>query len=709
MRRLCLFVHTPVTPSLGLGVNSIAIGDLFTPHALKLDEELFPLLLEAKPCVILASIADSESSAAVYNLMREFKEFRMSNGSAARDPGLRIVIVSEGQIPRLNWASLGIYELIIGPVQANVLTYKLNRHYHKAIDAGDPEPDTTPANLLKDVEMKAEASSTPEWKTFTSSPLEKLQTRVFKKSETEVKEISLRVAIPGLNPAAGKWKKSDVQMDPPPEWNWEYSQETPEGPTKWSFRGEEPVYHPEDGTWQFISTLPKLLSYGRNTTGIPDVQFEYLPKPSPDGEGKLNVKADLQVKSIRTQTYSEPNSDLDPLIVDDSKKIAENEISQDEIAAAMADLENAILEKKQNYGAMPREREKSAGPGWGKAPDLRGEDSGANSDANSADAKNRTREKLKPNYGEVPRERDLDPESNAANEKKKRSAREGLKPHYPPLRELAPGEEASEADSEAKPKGLEKNKDFPLQKERETSSPDSSNANRVSAQNERNDAKKSSEPADEPLGNEFTKQKGSLSKDLEHSAPKKHSSIGGGPDESTPKIAPKPFPLTNPQSTLKKNPSLRDEINFASNPIINGDTPARAGVNLQSRASEETSEAHKKSFSSEKTLEKNSTRIQKDEDAGSLSALYDDDEDAKAKAKRKEQNEVSTDIELFDEHIWKFRMVKRANLVKNQSTGALAQKTSLAPQQKLSLEEKRSIVDRILRFIVEFFTRQADE
>jgi hypothetical protein len=130
---------------------------------------------------------------------------------------------------------------------------------------------------------------------------------------------------------------------------------------------------------------------------------------------------------------------------------------------------------------------------------------------------------------------------------------------------------------------------------------------------------------------------------------------------------------------------------------------------LQTSQNESTTDALKKKFRTDADTSKKSTRILDDEVNGSMSALYDDDE--KAKAKRKERTpEESTDIELFSQHVWKFRLVKRANLSKNKHPGATgAQKISLAPQQKLSLEEKRSLVDRIMRFIVEFFTRTSGE
>ena len=120
-------------------------------------------------------------------------------------------------------------------------------------------------------------------------------------------------------------------------------------------------------------------------------------------------------------------------------------------------------------------------------------------------------------------------------------------------------------------------------------------------------------------------------------------------------------------------------------------------------ASEKPRGIQKKLFT-EKSPDTSVTKIQKGIESGSMSALYDEETQKKTKLKSNE----STDVALFDDHIWKFRMLKKRQAVTDSSvTVDETQKLSLAPQQKLSLEEKRSLVDRILRFIVEFFTRKS--
>jgi hypothetical protein len=263
MRRLSTFVQTPALPSLEAGIPILAQGELFSTYALKLDSELFPLLLEAKPCLLLLSLSDSATTASVTQFLTDFRTYRLANGGLARDPACRIVLVADSRVPRTSWSKLGAYEVMIAPVQPHVLAFKLARHYHKALAVKD-EPRKLV--LQEEIEISAPSASN-EWKislSGSSGHHSDPQKQTFHSSHThaQVQKISVRATLPGFNPDIGAWKKKENADDDLEEvWEWKNKVEhsDPEKREDWSFTGEMPVYDSKDKTWTMTVDSPRMM------------------------------------------------------------------------------------------------------------------------------------------------------------------------------------------------------------------------------------------------------------------------------------------------------------------------------------------------------------------------------------------------------------------------------------------------------------------
>lgn len=681
MRRVSLFVHSPVQANLESGVAALRLGDHYAVHELKLDEELFPLLVEAKPCVLMASIDGPDQGNAVYNLMKDFRTYRIKNRGASRDPGLRIVIVSEGKLPRLNWASLGIYEVIIGPVHPNVLTYKMNRHYQKSLTALEVEPEVE-LDLIKDVELKP-VSTIPGWKIFKSSHAEKVENKIFRKSDELIQQLSLRVRIADLDPERGEWRKSLEQTEPPPQWNWEFVEEDPEhGKLTWQFRGEEPTYHLEDQSWQFSSAAPKLLKLN-SAKEIVETEFEYLPKAVEGKEPNLKVKPSLDLRSVNSRTYAKPSEKA-------AVRINQHSPNDEEL---LCDPVKGLREKpKEQFGERPRDLSDEPFLDYGKKPKT-----GEASELGPLSSAPKSLSALKPNYGDAP---DLLPDGVTPHcgKKPKELSSEG----HEPQADENPGREDSIARENYGPRPRSLG-DSPTQ-------------------------------IKEPLlTSQFKFEQGIirpvppkvLSKNTPKAIAARKASVEEGikpqygefraheadspPVLEPPRIDPEADPanygdVPRRSSDPSKNQQLRPlrpdklERDTRSNFQEEDANEATESKTAKSRQAIETKAAQKLSG---EALDSSSAKIIKsDEMVNSLSILYE--EESKSKAKPSADKTKSAADLNFDPHAWNFRMVNRPKT--NAEKGL--RKIPLMPIKKFSDEQKSSIIDRIVRFIINLFRRK---
>ncbi len=338
MRRLSLFVHELNPQVSKAGHEGVSDSELFAVHSFKLDAELFSLLVEAKPCVLFIPLAHDDLNE-TYQLLKEFRDYRLAQGGLSRDPALRIIILSEKHSFRGNWSPLGIYELISGPVMPNVLSFKLSRHYHKALSA---EANSIEAPLLEEVEMVNEVASGVSEPLVTSfpvaqagatapsegaAPLSSLRSepsmrspasndeaegwRIYrspgpvKASERKMEAITVRARLPFLKTEEGSWIKRESLDTFEEEWEWKNKLiSVPEDRAKsWRFTGEKPVYDPEDQTWQLRGEAPRLYQW-HESDQMAEVETPLLEWVSSEkNESTFRAKKDILLHSVKRQTF----------------------------------------------------------------------------------------------------------------------------------------------------------------------------------------------------------------------------------------------------------------------------------------------------------------------------------------------------------------------------------------------------------------------
>ncbi len=304
MRRLSLFVQTPLLSSLDFDSAEAIQDGFFSIYPLNLDPDYFSLLLEAKPCVLLVSVDQVESHAEVGQFLDAFRKYRVERGGLERDPGLRIVIVSDSRVPRVSWSHLGVYELMVGPVFPNVLSYKLVRHYHKAISA---KQGALPLVLKEENEALPTVKNEKEvWRVFagrtkSASAPETLLRSFPRPEEVPVQKTTILMRIPDLDPEEGVWALKTVDEESGEElWEWKNKDGIREGVPDLAFAGERPVYVPEKKCWQFTSEMPKLYRGYRKARERSTLLECIL---TPDDFLELKVAPSLKVEAFKRQLF----------------------------------------------------------------------------------------------------------------------------------------------------------------------------------------------------------------------------------------------------------------------------------------------------------------------------------------------------------------------------------------------------------------------
>ena len=329
--------------------------ELFTLYPLRLEADLFPLLMEAKPCVLLLPLTHSSQSE-IYQLLKEFKDYRLAQGGQARDPALRIVVLSERDVPRGNWTQLGTYELMTGPVLPNVFSFKLSRHYNKALsvsDFVDELPLLAEAILIEDPPPGPEPT---EWRTFS------VRDKVAEPKTTHL--FTLALHLPELKPEKGSWIQQETDDPFEEHWEWEphphsHSHLQTKGvpdpnPYSWQFSGEKPVYIPARKTWEFKSDSPQL--YKTRKSGLEEGRAIPLIEHCEDALGgeKLKAKAELRVESIEKKTFGlRLNQTLKkPSELPELRRSMENTPAQKAPLVPKPTLEDAIRKRSENLAEL---------------------------------------------------------------------------------------------------------------------------------------------------------------------------------------------------------------------------------------------------------------------------------------------------------------------------------------------------------------------
>ncbi|MBC7396151.1 MAG: hypothetical protein H7333_01810, partial [Bdellovibrionales bacterium] len=257
----------------------------------------------------LALVQDELADA--YQILKEFKEYRLACGGPGRDPALRIVVLSEKYTPRGNWSQLGIYELMTGPVLPNVLSYKLSRHYHKALAA---EENAAEIPLIQEVDLVEACEGVKKedkgWQVFRSKPEVKQKTVKAWPVPDELKNVSIsvKVRLPFLDASAGEWICRETADDTGDQWDWKNKTGADEEQASqgWAFAGEAPTYDPRDKSWQLKGESPRLYRWRKSTTPSPLEEPFMEWADDPKTEGRLRAKKEVEVQHAKKNIYGAP-------------------------------------------------------------------------------------------------------------------------------------------------------------------------------------------------------------------------------------------------------------------------------------------------------------------------------------------------------------------------------------------------------------------
>lgn len=296
MALIPLFIYAPAAESLQEAIPHLARSGLFELRALKWESTQLLELLEARPCVCVFSIFGTMPTNWLFELLQELQKLRQSQGGPLRDPSLRIVLITQDrQIPLAVWSKIGVHEIIMAPIYANSLTFKLSSHYHKAI-AAERRREQLADLQVKDLEETP--SGQVDWRAFVSTePLAASEDAEALGQLHEKIEIELDI----VDPAQGAWERKFGVAGPDGAgvaWDWKPKDGTAAGgPAPWTFKGDEPKFLPESKTCLLSGEAPLLEAASKTPGAQPEVVLKCERNES--GQIAVKVKSELPVKSVK--------------------------------------------------------------------------------------------------------------------------------------------------------------------------------------------------------------------------------------------------------------------------------------------------------------------------------------------------------------------------------------------------------------------------
>ena len=278
MAQIPLFIHSPVSDSVVQALPFVEEKGVFAIHSLKFDNDIFPLLLDLRPCVVIFSIPGPESSRQVCGMLESFRLYRTGLGFPPRDPTLRIILVAEQRAMAIErWHELGVHEFIIAPILPRALAFKVVRHHQRAGVSQVPEPEMAQEEEIVVVQSGAESKEhlAPGIYKVVETPLEpdavdaEIRYKTPSASGTPAEpsgKIAVTVSIPELQEKEGRWLGNPMHSgseDKKFEWTW-YPPKDKQTTRKWSYTGEEPVFDKNAGAWKLLGENPELVLKDEN-------------------------------------------------------------------------------------------------------------------------------------------------------------------------------------------------------------------------------------------------------------------------------------------------------------------------------------------------------------------------------------------------------------------------------------------------------------
>ena len=321
MASIPLYIHSPVSESVMQALPYIEESRAFSFHNLRVDPELFPLLLDVRPCVAIFSIPGPEHTRAVCSLLESFRLYRTAQGYSQRDPTLRIVLVAEQRAVGIErWHELGVHEFIIAPILPRALAFKVSRHHQRAIVSHIPEPVLEQEEEVIVIrggvggsgEIQPPSSYTIVNTSFRPTLDDDEGMRFQAPSgATPPKKISILASIPELKENEGQWTPS---LESPPsrasttdkKWNWSwFPPKDREMKQKWTHHGDRPSYDKKRAGWNLSGENPELTMKDEKGISRKLLSTESKPDPKggPDEVPEIIVDEQLDVHEVSGQNY----------------------------------------------------------------------------------------------------------------------------------------------------------------------------------------------------------------------------------------------------------------------------------------------------------------------------------------------------------------------------------------------------------------------
>ena len=172
MSSIPLYINLPIAPSLSKALTALERDGYYSIHLVKFDVDILKLMIATRPCASVFSITDEASYSSTFEMLENLKKLHSANGEFARQPALRMILVAEHWGVTLErWMEVGIHEFIPAPITKKALTFKLNRHYVKAVSSAAANEGQAPVDPFSssDEEIlvkQSEADSPPDRQTF---------------------------------------------------------------------------------------------------------------------------------------------------------------------------------------------------------------------------------------------------------------------------------------------------------------------------------------------------------------------------------------------------------------------------------------------------------------------------------------------------------------------------------------------------------------
>ncbi len=303
MQKIALFIHEPVLPDVEKALDELRSGEHFNVQLTPINPQTFPMLWKARPCVVLVPLYAGKA-ALTQRLLKDLQQLRLDRGGELRDPSFRIVIVSEkNETSQVNWASLGVYEMMMGVPNPQVLSFKLERHYQKAITAGkriEAEPDAPEAK-------RPTYFTHREWNILYQPKSSQPKPFLYSNhSSHKIKvPISISVRIKELEGRKGNWNRKESAKGPCWEWADEFEnlRSLAFKSNKIRFYGENPSFNPIEQSWNLDGLSPKLVSIDEKSQ-TEEVLIEGFAEAG--GVPTLSVKPEVKVCSVKIKDLHSP-------------------------------------------------------------------------------------------------------------------------------------------------------------------------------------------------------------------------------------------------------------------------------------------------------------------------------------------------------------------------------------------------------------------